>query len=106
MCIYIYTYIQHIYIIFGYYILDPFLSGSSEPQTETICSTLPQQEDCSCGIAAILESRSHKMSSSVTSTTQSTISSVSTNVPRSLGMWYLQFVCLKIKLIILYYLHV
>ncbi|XP_063221158.1 protein FAM135A isoform X3 [Bacillus rossius redtenbacheri] len=41
---------------------DPFLSATANAAVEAR-TNLPQQEDCSCGIAAILESRSQKVTS-------------------------------------------
>ncbi|XP_047110452.1 uncharacterized protein LOC124787677 [Schistocerca piceifrons] len=69
---------------------DPFLSGTADVKPDPICPPLQQQEDCSCGIVAILESRSQKIlpPTSQQPTVQHTPSQKPTTplVPRSLGL--------------------
>ncbi|XP_033606577.1 protein FAM135A isoform X2 [Cryptotermes secundus] len=60
---------------------DPFLSSSADNKTGSR-TTLPPQEDCSCGIAAILESRSHKIPASVRSSSSAIAPSSSQPMPK------------------------
>lgn len=71
-------------IIQGFCFLDPFLNLIGEK----IGPRSVKEEDCSCGIVAILESRSQKISNQTrsTSASQQTLTTRRNNIPVSLGV--------------------
>ncbi|XP_068082498.1 protein FAM135A [Anabrus simplex] len=68
---------------------DPFLSSTGDGAVENR-PVLPTQEDCSCGIAAILESRSHKIPQATRASTPAqpvvTPQGTQGTIPISLGL--------------------